>query len=153
VDKDQPVVNFRTMDQLIETALAPRRFVMTVLSVFAGLAVTLAAVGAYGVISYSVSQRTHEIGVRMALGAQPSDIRRMVVSQGVTLGIAGIGLGMIGAAALTRLMSGLLYGITPTDPFTFSSIPAILFIVVALGSYGPARKATRVDPMIALRCD
>jgi ABC-type antimicrobial peptide transport system permease subunit len=77
----------------------------------------------------------------------------MVVSQGVTLGIAGIGLGMIGAAALTRLMSGLLYGITPTDPFTFSSIPAILFIVVALGSYGPARKATRVDPMIALRCD
>jgi putative ABC transport system permease protein len=153
VDKDQPVVNFRTMDQLIETALAPRRFVMTVLSVFAGLAVTLAAVGAYGVISYSVSQRTHEIGVRMALGAQPSDIRRMVVSQGVTLGIAGIGLGMIGAAALTRLMSGLLYGITPTDPFTFSSIPAILFIVVAVGSYGPARKATRVDPMIALRCD
>jgi putative ABC transport system permease protein len=151
VDKDQPVYKVATMEQLISNSLAQRRLSVVLFGVFAGLAMVLAAVGLYGVISYAVTQRTNEIGLRMALGADRTDIFKMVVSQGLMLTLAGVGLGLGCALALTRVMSSLLFGVTPTDPVTFAVVPLVLTGVAVAACFVPARRATKVDPMVALR--
>ncbi|HYY59094.1 MAG TPA: FtsX-like permease family protein, partial [Pyrinomonadaceae bacterium] len=149
--KDQPVFDIQTMNQVLARSIATRRFNMMLLGIFAGVALILAAVGIFGVMNYSVTQRTHEIGVRMALGAQASDILRMVVGQGMVLAIIGVVIGLGAALWLTRLMKSLLFGVTATDPLTFAGVSALLIAVAVLACYVPARRATRVDPMIALR--
>jgi putative ABC transport system permease protein len=128
-----------------------RRYPALLISLFAGLALVLAAVGIYGVISYTVSQQTHEIGVRMALGAQQRDVLRLVLSRGVKLALIGIGIGLAMALAVTRLMQGLLFGVSATDSVTFATVAALLFVVALLACLIPARRATRVDPLVALR--
>jgi predicted permease len=140
-----------TLEQQLSSQLSPRRFETSLLGVFAGIALVLASVGIYGLVHYSVLQRTHEIGIRMALGAQKSDVFRLMVGQGLTLAGAGIGIGLVGAAGLTRLLSGLLYGVKPMDPVTFVAAPAVLIAVALLACYIPARRAAKVDPMAALR--
>ncbi|HKP85996.1 MAG TPA: ABC transporter permease [Blastocatellia bacterium] len=155
MDRELPLSNVRTMEQVLAESIARPRFNMLLITIFAVVAVVLASVGVYGVISYSVSQRTHEIGVRIALGARPGDIFRMVLSQGLKLSLAGVGVGLVAAFALafalTRVMSGLLYEVRATDPVTFAVIPLALTALALLASYIPARRATRVDPMISLR--
>jgi putative ABC transport system permease protein len=151
MDKDQPLYDVRTMDSLVARSVARQRFSMTLVGVFAALAMLLAAVGIFSVMSFMVSQRTHEIGIRMALGARPRDILSMVVRQGLVLTLAGVCVGLAGAFALTRLMSGLLYEVSATDPVVYGSITALLATVAVLACYVPARKATKVDPLIALR--
>jgi putative ABC transport system permease protein len=151
IDKDQPVSNIATMEQILSNSVARQRFNMLLLAIFAAVALVLAAVGIYGVISYSVTQRTHEIGIRMALGATSSDVLRLVVGQGFKLVSIGVGIGLACAFILTRLMESLLFGVSATDPMTFAAISAVLVAVAMLASYIPARKATRVDPMVALR--
>jgi len=151
VDKDQPVYKVRTMEQLLSTSLAQRRLAVILLGVFAAVAMMLAAVGLYGVISYGVTQRTNEIGIRMALGAERAGIFKMVLSQGIGLTIVGIALGLAGAFALTRVMSSMLFGVTATDPWTFVVIPIVLGVVALAACFVPALRATRVDPMVALR--
>ena len=151
IDKDQPVSNIRTMEEILLDSIARQRFSMLLLAIFAGVALLLAAVGIYGVMSYSVAQRTHEIGIRMALGAQTGAVLKLAVGYGLKLVIAGVAIGLVAAFALTRVMSTLLYGVTATDPTTFALISLLLVGVAALASYIPARRATKVDPMIALR--
>jgi putative ABC transport system permease protein len=151
IDKDQPVSNIRTMEEILLDSIARQRFSMLLLAIFAAVALTLAAVGIYGVMSYSVAQRTHEIGIRMALGAQTGAVLKLAVGYGLKLVIAGVALGLIAAFALTRVMTTLLYGVTATDPATFTLISLLLICVAALASYIPARRATKVDPIIALR--
>src|SRR5206468_9855879 len=126
VDTDQPIYNIRSMNEIRAESVAPERLNLTLLSIFAGIALVLAIVGIYGVMSYSVTQRTHEIGIRMAIGAQPRDVFRLVIGHGMTLTIIGIALGLVGAFALTRLMTTMLFGVKPTDPATFASIAVIL---------------------------
>ena len=151
VDKDLPVPDIKTMDDLLSGSVARRRFNMMLLGIFAAIALVLAAVGIYGVMSYSVTQRTHEIGIRMALGAKQSDVVKLVVGQGITLTLIGVGLGLAGALALTRVLASLLFEVGTTDPATFIAI-SILLTGVALGAcFVPARRAAKVDPMIALR--
>ncbi len=151
IDKDQPVSNIRTMEDILLDSIARQRFSMLLLAIFAGVALILAAVGIYGVMSYSVAQRTHEIGIRMALGAQTGTVLRLAVGYGLKLVVAGIVIGLIAAFALTRVMATLLFGVTATDPATFTLISLLLICVAAIASYIPARRATKVDPIIALR--
>jgi putative ABC transport system permease protein len=151
IDKDQPVSNIQTMDEILADSIARQRFSMLLLAIFAAVALVLAGVGIYGVMSYSVAQRTHEIGIRMALGAQTGAVLKLAVGYGMKLVIAGIAIGLIAAFALTRVMSTLLFGVTATDPTTFTLISLLLIAVAVLASYVPARRATRVNPIIALR--
>jgi putative ABC transport system permease protein len=151
VDSEQPVYNVMTMEQVIDETISPKRLTMFLLAFFALGALLLAAIGIYAVISYSVTQRTHEIGIRMALGAQPRDILRLVVRQGLILTAIGVGLGLVGAFALTWAMTEMLNGVEATDPLTFVSISLLLSAVSLAACLIPARKATRVDPMVALR--
>jgi putative ABC transport system permease protein len=131
--------------------VASPRFNTTLLLVFAAIALLLASVGIYGVMSFSVTQRTHEIGIRIALGARPAEVRRMVITHGMTLAVAGIAVGIAGSLALTRLMTSLLYQVKATDPGTFAFVAALLALVAFLANYIPARRATRIDPLTALR--
>jgi len=151
VNRDIPLANLRTMQDVIADSLVRRRFAMFLLSVFAGLAMLLAAVGLYGVMSYTVSQRTHEVGIRMALGAQKGDVLRLIVGQGMTLVVAGLLVGVIISLALTRLMTGLLFGVRARDPLTFAAFAILLAAVALLANLLPARRATKIDPMVALR--
>ncbi|HVQ37324.1 MAG TPA: ABC transporter permease [Pyrinomonadaceae bacterium] len=151
VDKDQPVSNIRTMNEIASESVARQRFSMLLLGSFAGVALLLAAVGIYGVMSYSVTQRRNEIGIRMALGAQKRDVLKLTVGHGLKLVLIGVVFGLAGAFMLTRLMTSLLFGIGATDPGTFAAISVILVSVALLASYIPARRATKVDPLTALR--
>jgi putative ABC transport system permease protein len=151
VDKDQPVSEIRTMSDIVSQAVARQRFSMLLLGLFAGLALLLAAVGIYGVMSYTVAQRTHEIGIRMALGAQRGDVLKLALGQGLRLVTFGVLIGLAAAFVLTRVMTSLLFGVSPTDSMTFITISVVLMSVAALASYIPALRATRVDPMLALR--
>jgi putative ABC transport system permease protein len=148
---DQAIFDVHTMKQIVSDSVAGRRFSMLLLGVFAGLALVLAAVGNYGVISYMVTQRTHEIGIRMALGAERSNVLALVVGDGLRLLLIGVGVGLAAALGLTRLMSSMLYGVRPTDIVTFATVSLLLAGVAMLASYVPARRATKVDPMVALR--
>jgi len=152
-DKDQPLEEIATMEQITAAAIADSRFISVTLGAFALIALLLGATGIYGVISYTVAQRTQEIGVRMALGAQRGDVLRLVVKQGMLLALAGVGIGLLASFGLTRLVSGLLFGVSATDPLTFVTIALLLMFVAALACWIPARRATKVDPMVALRCD
>src|SRR3954452_1569480 len=151
VDKDQTVANIDSMEHIVAGAVARQRFSMRLLASFAGIALVLAAVGIYGVMSYSVAQQTREIGIRMALGAQRGDVLKMTVKQGLKLVGVGLGIGLVSAFILTRVMASLLFGISATDPTTFISISLVLMAVAILANLIPALRATRVDPMIALR--
>jgi putative ABC transport system permease protein len=150
LDKDQPIYNVRTMDDVVANSLGTRRVSMQLFAVFAGAALLLAAIGIYGVMAYSVTQRTHEIGIRMALGAQKSDVLALVIRQGMTLTVIGVVVGVAGAFALTRLLANLLFGVAATDPLTFVAIPLLLLFVALVACYLPARRAARLDPTIAL---
>jgi putative ABC transport system permease protein len=151
VDANQPVYELRSMRERIRASLGPQRLSLTLLAVFAGIALVPACVGLYGVISYGVTERTHEIGIRMALGAQKGDVLTMVLTQGLKLTLIGVALGIAGDLGLTRFLSSLLYGVKPTDPLTFTAVSLILTAVALLACYIPARRATKVDPMVALR--
>ena len=153
IDKELPLYRVRPMESLVANSVARQRFSMTLIIAFAGLALALAAVGIFSVMSFLVAQRTHEIGVRMALGAQPNAIVRMVIRYGMSLTLAGVGSGLLGAFALTRLMRELLFQVSPTDSMTFIVVPVVLTGVALAASFVPARRATRVDPMVALRCE
>ena len=151
MDKDQPLYEVRTMNALVAHSMARQRFSTTLIGVFAALALLLAAVGIFSVMSFLVAQRTHEIGIRMALGAQASDILRMILGHGMVLTLGGVGLGLAASCGLTRLMSSLLFGVSATDPLTFGGVAVLLAFVALLACYAPARRATKVDPNIALR--
>jgi predicted permease len=153
VDPGIPVFAVRTMDEVVARSLADRRFALVILGVFAAVALLLASIGIYGVMAYTFSQRTHEIGVRVALGAQRSDILRLALGEGMILVAVGLGAGLIGAAIVTRFLRSMLFSVTATDPITFGSIAALLAAVALLACFIPARRATQVDPLVALRED
>lgn len=151
VDPGLPIAKVATLQTLVDGSMAQPRFAMLLLSAFGVVSLILAATGMYGVISYSVAQRTREIGVRMALGARPRDVFRMMLTQGARLVGLGVGAGLAGAFAAARLMAGFLYGVQATDPLTFAGVAVLLAAIAMLACYLPARKATRVDPLDALR--
>jgi putative ABC transport system permease protein len=151
VDKNVPISEVLTMTTAVTLANAQPRFYLVLLATFAAIALLLAAVGIYGVMSYSVSRRTHEIGIRIALGARQRDVLGMVVGHGMALALLGALAGLAGALALTRVMASLLYGVRPDDPATFAAVAAVLSAVALAANFIPARRAMRVDPMVALR--
>jgi putative ABC transport system permease protein len=151
LDPQQPIGEVSAMNSLMAKSIAKSRFNATLLAVFSLVALVMAAVGIYGVISYSVQLRTHEIGVRMALGAQRGDVLRLVVKQGISLGLTGVGAGLVASFALTRLIASLLFEVTATDKTTFALVAAGLFLITLVACYIPARRATKVDPLVALR--
>jgi len=153
LDKDIPLAQAQSMEEIITGSLAQRRLSMSLLAVFAAVAAALAAVGIYGVMAYIVAQRTHEIGIRMAMGAEQKDVIKMVLGDGAKLTLAGIGVGLVAAVGLTRLLASLLYKVSATDPATYAGIAFLLTIVALAASYVPARRAAKVDPMEALRYD
>ncbi len=153
LDQDLPVTNLRTMEQVIHGSITGRRFIASVLGLFAAVALLLAAIGIYGVISYAVTERTNEIGIRMALGAQRRDVLRLVLGQGMKLFTIGVLIGLLGAFALTRWMRGLIFDVSVTDPVTFVFVTLLLTAVALLACYIPARRATKVDPLAALRTE
>ena len=151
LNKDQAVFNVRTMEEIVSQNLAQRRFSMLLLTVFAIVALLLASIGIYGMMSYAVAQRTREIGLRMTLGAQRGNVLRLVIGQGMKLALFGVGLGLVASIALTRTMKNLLFGVSATDPLTFAGIASLLTLIALLACWVPARRATKVDPIIALR--
>jgi putative ABC transport system permease protein len=151
LEENAPLSEVQTMDQVVSEATAEPRFYVLLLAAFGAVALTLAAVGIYGVMSYSVSRRTQEIGIRIALGARTGDVIKLVVGQGAFLALLGVSVGVAAAFVLTGLMARLLYGIGPSDPMTFAAVVVVLTVVALVGSYIPARRATKVDPMVALR--
>lgn len=151
LDRHLPLNRIQSLDELLRISLAERRFNMFLLGIFAALATILSAVGIYGVMSYGISQRTHEIGIRVAIGAGPSDVLGMVMKEGAQLAAIGLGVGLIGTLALTRVMRNLLFGVTPTDPATLAAVVALTAAVVLLACWIPARRAMKVDPLVALR--
>jgi putative ABC transport system permease protein len=153
LDSNLPVFNVKTMAQHMNWPLFPARVAAALLGSFGLLALLISAIGLFGVMSYSVSRRTHEIGIRLALGARPRNILRLIAGQGLKLTLIGLALGLAGAFTLTRLMSPLLYGVSAVDPSTFILIFLLLLCVALLACWLPARRATRVDPLIALRCE
>jgi putative ABC transport system permease protein len=153
IDRDQPIVKVRTMEQSISTSMNEPKFRTMLLALLAALALILSAVGVYGVMSYSVSLRTQEIGIRLAMGAQFGDVMKLVVRQGFALAAAGIAVGGVAAYALSRLMARFLFGVGASDPATFAGVAVLLAAVALIACYVPARRATRVDPLVALRCD
>jgi putative ABC transport system permease protein len=151
VDKDQPLSEVTTMDQLFAKTVAPQRFNMLLVGLFAALALTLAAIGIYGVIAYSVTQRLQEMGVRLALGASGRDVLKLIIGRAMLTALIGVGLGLVAAFALTRLMSSLLFEVSATDRSIFAGLSILLLGVALIASYIPARRATKVDPLVALR--
>ena len=150
-DRAQPVAGIRTMENVLSESVTQPRFNLTLLGVFGAIALILSAAGIYGVMSYTVNQRTHEIGIRMAVGAKERDVLRLMMIQGMKPAMIGLGIGLASAVGLTRLMKSLLFGVSPTDPLTFAALALLLLSVALLACYFPARRATKVDPMIALR--
>jgi putative ABC transport system permease protein len=146
-----PIAGLKTMEEAVAGSVLRRRFSMILVSTFAGAAVLLAAIGLYGVVSFSVAQRTHEFGIRMALGARPGDLLGSVLAHGVRLTLAGLAVGLLLAVAVTRLISNLLYDVAPGDPWTFGGVALLFAIVALLACFIPARRASRIDPMVALR--
>jgi putative ABC transport system permease protein len=153
LDSDLPVDKVAPMSEVVAASLAQSRFKAVLLALFAGLALVLAIVGVYGVVSYSVAQRTHEIGIRMALGARRGEVLRLVVRQGMTQVLIGLALGLAGAWFASRFLAGQVYGLSATDPLTFVAVPLGLAAVALVANYLPARRATQVDPLVALRQD
>jgi ABC-type antimicrobial peptide transport system permease subunit len=151
IDRRDVIYGVQTMDEVLAGSFAARRLSMILLGIFAALALILSCVGIYGVISYVVGQRTHEIGVRMALGAQPRDVMRLVLAEGAKMALVGVAAGIAAALGLTRLMANELFGVTAQDPLTFAAVAILLTLVALLACYLPARRAVRVDPMVALR--
>src|SRR5229473_985601 len=151
IDKDQPVFDVHTMREVQAISLALYSFSSIMLGIFGGIALLLAAIGIYGVMSYTVTQRTQELGIRMALGAQTKDVLKLVVRNGMFLAFIGVGVGLAGAFAMTRLLASSLFGITPTDAFTFLTVTFGLLLIALLACLIPARRATKVDPLVALR--
>jgi putative ABC transport system permease protein len=151
LEPNQPVSDVRTMDQVMSEAVARSRFNTLLLGLFAGLATLLSAVGIFGVMNYSVALRTREIGLRLAVGAQPRQVLLLILKQGLMLTVVGVGLGLLAAFALTRLLTGLLFGVEAVDATTFATISLLLVLVSLLACYLPARRAMRIDPMLALR--
>jgi putative ABC transport system permease protein len=153
IDPDQPVASVKPMTAWVDESVASQRYRTTLLALFAVLAMVLAATGIYGVMSYTVAQRTQEIGIRVALGATPATVLKMVVGDGMRLAAAGLAIGLVGAFAVTRLASAMLYGVSTTDVVTYAAIAVVLALVALVATVIPARRATRVDPMLALRAD
>jgi putative ABC transport system permease protein len=151
VDPDLPLSAVHTLDFYYRKSTARVSFMLVMLSLAGGMALLLGAIGLYGVIGYSVSQRTHEIGIRMALGGQGEDILRLILGQGAMLALIGVAIGIAAALGLSRFLSSLLYGVKPTDPLTFLGVTIVLVLVTLLACYIPARRAMRVDPIVALR--
>jgi putative ABC transport system permease protein len=151
VDPNVPVFRVESMEQVLADSISSQRLTAALIGLFGALALALAAIGVFGVLSFTVSQRTNEIGIRMALGAGRSEVLRLVLREGMMLATVGVGLGVLGALALTRLLSGLLFGVGPTDPLTFAAVLALLTSVSFVACYLPGRRAAAVEPMVALR--